>query len=69
MPRRPATLTQADIARVLRAAKQAGAAEVVVKVGDNWNYSHSLLFALATPWTETGIRTCPYFPHLDPGRC
>jgi hypothetical protein len=33
MPRRPAVITQADIARVIRAAKQAGAAEVVVKVG------------------------------------
>jgi hypothetical protein len=34
MPRRPATLTQADVARVIRAAKQAGAAEVEVRVGD-----------------------------------
>jgi hypothetical protein len=34
MPRRPATITQADIARIIRAAKQAGAAEVVVEVGD-----------------------------------
>jgi 2-C-methyl-D-erythritol 4-phosphate cytidylyltransferase len=34
MPRRPAAITQADVARVIRAAKQAGAAEVVVKVGD-----------------------------------
>ena len=34
MPRRPAQITQADIARVIRAAKQAGAIEVVVKVGD-----------------------------------
>jgi hypothetical protein len=34
MPRRPATLTQADIARAVRAAKQAGAAEVEVRVGD-----------------------------------
>lgn len=34
MPRRPATITQADIARVIRAAKQAGAAEVVVTVGE-----------------------------------
>ena len=28
MPRRPAAITQADIARVLRAAKQAGAARL-----------------------------------------
>jgi hypothetical protein len=34
MPRRPATILQADIARVIRAAKQAGAVEVVVKVGE-----------------------------------
>jgi len=31
MPRRPATITQADIARAIRAAKQAGAAEVEVR--------------------------------------
>jgi hypothetical protein len=34
MSRRPALITQADIARVIRAAKQAGAAEVIVKIGD-----------------------------------
>jgi hypothetical protein len=34
MPRRPAAITQADIARVIRAAKQAGALEVTVQVGD-----------------------------------
>ncbi len=34
MSRRPALITQADVARVIRAAKQAGAAEVVVKIGD-----------------------------------
>lgn len=34
MPRRPVTITQADIARAIRAAKQAGAAEVEVRVGD-----------------------------------
>jgi hypothetical protein len=33
MPRRPATITQADVARAIRAAKQAGAAEVVVHIG------------------------------------
>jgi hypothetical protein len=33
MPRRPAEITQADVARVLRAAKQSGAKEVVVPVG------------------------------------
>ena len=34
MPRRPATIIQADVARVIRAAKQAGAAEVEVRVGE-----------------------------------
>jgi hypothetical protein len=33
MPRRPAALTQADITRAIRAAKQAGAAEVEVRLG------------------------------------
>lgn len=33
MPRRPATLTQADVARTIRAARQAGAAAVEVKPG------------------------------------
>lgn len=32
MPRRPAKVTQADIARVIRAAKEAGADEVVIDV-------------------------------------
>ena len=31
MSRRPAAITQADVARAIRAAKQAGAAEVEVK--------------------------------------
>lgn len=34
MSRRPASFTQADVARVIRAAKQAGAAEVVVRTGE-----------------------------------
>ena len=33
MPRRAAQITQADVARVIRAAKQAGASEVEVKIG------------------------------------
>jgi hypothetical protein len=32
MPRRPANITQADVARIIRAAKQAGAAEVAIPV-------------------------------------
>ena len=35
MPRRPALLTQADVARAIRAAKQAGAAEVEVRIGES----------------------------------
>jgi DNA-binding XRE family transcriptional regulator len=34
MARRAASITQADIARAVRAAKQAGATEVEVRVGD-----------------------------------
>ena len=34
MSRRPANITQADIARAVRAAKQAGASEVEVRIGD-----------------------------------
>jgi hypothetical protein len=34
MPRRPAQITQAEVARIIRAAKQAGASEVVVKIGE-----------------------------------
>lgn len=34
MSRRPATITQADVARAIRAAKQAGAAQVKVVRGD-----------------------------------
>jgi hypothetical protein len=34
MPRSPANITQADISRAVRAAKQAGAAEVEVRIGD-----------------------------------
>jgi hypothetical protein len=34
MSRRPAQITQAEVARIIRAAKQAGASEVVVKIGE-----------------------------------
>ena len=34
MPRRAAQITQAEVARIIRAAKQAGASEAVVKIGD-----------------------------------
>ncbi len=48
MPRRPAILTQADIARAVRVAKQAGAAEVEFRVGDA-----SILIRI-TPSPSTG---------------
>jgi hypothetical protein len=54
MPRRPARLTQADIARAIRAAKQVGAAEVEVRVG-----GASILVRLAP---STGAET-----PLEPG--
>jgi hypothetical protein len=34
MPRSPASITQADIARAIRAAKQTGAAEVEMRFGE-----------------------------------
>jgi hypothetical protein len=34
MARRPASITQADIARAVRAAKQTGAREVEIRFGD-----------------------------------
>lgn len=34
MSRRPATITQSEVARIIRAAKRAGASEVVVKIGE-----------------------------------
>ena len=44
MSRRTATITQAEVARIIRAAKQAGASEVVVKIGDQ-----SVVVRLSTP--------------------
>jgi hypothetical protein len=34
MSRRPAAITQADVARAIRAAKQTGAAEVEIRLGE-----------------------------------
>ena len=47
MPRRPAQITQADVARVIRAAKQAGATEVVVRIGEQ-----SVIVKLSTSHTK-----------------
>jgi hypothetical protein len=49
MSRRPAALTQADIARAIRAARQVGAAEVEVRVGQN----SSILIRLTSPSTSS----------------
>jgi hypothetical protein len=57
MPRRPASITQADVARAVRAAKQAGAAEVEVRVGDKSKIVIRLkpsTTAEAPPLEETG---------------
>jgi hypothetical protein len=48
MPRRPAQITQAEVARIIRAAKQAGASEVVVKIGEQ-----SVTVKLSTSQTKT----------------
>ena len=50
MARRPAIITQADVARAIRAAKQAGAAEVEVRVGD-----HSRIIIRISPSTDEKI--------------
>jgi hypothetical protein len=49
MPRRPATITQADVARAIRAAKQEAAAEVELRVGNQ----ASILIRIA-PSTKSG---------------
>jgi|GEM_PF-4973652 len=46
MPRRPAKVTQADIARALRAAKEAGASEITV---DGNGVIRIVLMESATP--------------------
>lgn len=56
MTRRPATITQADIARIIRAAKQAGAAEVVIDVE-----GHPVTVKL-TPSTDADAPLAPKEP-------
>ena len=34
MPRRPATITQADVRRIIRGAQQAGAKSVEIRIGE-----------------------------------
>ena len=50
MPRRPAKVTQADIARAIRAAKEAGASAVTV---DNEGVIRIVLTASAAPMHPT----------------
>jgi hypothetical protein len=50
MSRRPANITQADVARAIRAAKQAGAAEIEVCVGE-----HSKIIIRINPSTGEKI--------------
>ena len=56
MSRRPAKITQADVARTIRAAKQAGAAGVEVRPDG------TIFVKLTEDGTSTGSDT-----HLDPG--
>ena len=49
MSRRPASFTQADIPRTIRAAKQAGAAEVEVRVGNDARIVVRLKSSTAAP--------------------
>jgi hypothetical protein len=51
MSRRPSLVTQADIARAIRAAKQEGACEIEVRVGDK----AAIVIKLGTP--STGVNS------------
>jgi DNA-binding MarR family transcriptional regulator len=51
MSRRPASITQADVARIIRAAKQAGAAEVEVHVND----TSRIVIRLSSTGRSTGL--------------
>lgn len=53
MARRSASITQADIARAIRAAKQAGATEVEVRIGDR-----ETIVVRITP-SSTGANVAP----------
>jgi hypothetical protein len=49
MSRRPANITQADIARAIRAAKQTGASEVEVRIGER----DAIIIRIAPTTAET----------------
>ena len=63
MSRRPAAITQADVARAIRAAKQAGAAEVEVRIGEAHHHPHDAVHSRETALAKRGDRplmsTCP----------
>ena len=61
MSRRPATITQADIARAIRAAKQEGATEVEIRIGKN----ASLLIRLRPPHREIRPKCLPRISSYD----
>jgi hypothetical protein len=52
MPRRPANITQADVARVIRAAKQEGAEEVEVRM----NGGSSIVIRISQPNADAHAR-------------
>jgi hypothetical protein len=54
MARTPANITQADIARAIRAAKQAGAAEVEVRLGGQAQIIVRLSTSEATALEKSG---------------
>ena len=54
MPRRPAAITQADVARVIRAAKAAGASEVEVRLGNQAQIIVRLSTSEATALEKSG---------------
>lgn len=60
MPRRPAQITQADVTRVIRAAKKAGAAEVEVRVS-----GQSLIVRLAPSTTSRSPLNRPRISFCD----
>lgn len=63
MSRRPATVTQADVARIVRAAKQAGAAEVEVRIGGTatirgTRWQHSMCLEQQRRTTKSRAAAC-----------
>jgi hypothetical protein len=59
MPHRPAQITQADVARIIRAAKAEGAAEVEIRLG-----SGSVVVVRIAPSQSTD-QDVPLAPHRN----